>query len=39
LMLGFPHKELPNIVECAAMQMDRIRCDWWDAPTLSKIRS
>ena len=25
LMLGFPHKELPNIVECAAMQMDRGR--------------
>ena len=23
LMLGFPHKELPNIVECAAMQMDK----------------
>ena len=23
VMLGFPHKELPNIVECAAMQMDK----------------
>ena len=25
LMLGFPHAELPNIVECAAMQMDKGR--------------
>ena len=23
LMLGFPHRDLPNIVECAAMQMDK----------------
>jgi hypothetical protein len=22
LFLGFPHQEIPNIVECAAMQMD-----------------
>ncbi len=23
VMIGFPHEELPNIVEAAAMQMDR----------------
>ena len=31
LMLGFPHKELPNIVENAAMQMDKGRDDNGDA--------
>jgi hypothetical protein len=25
LMLGFPHKELPNIIECAALQMTKGR--------------
>lgn len=25
LMLGFPHAELPNLIECAAMQMDKGR--------------
>ena len=25
LMLGFPHKELPNIIECSALQMDKGR--------------
>jgi hypothetical protein len=25
LFLGFPHEEIPNIVECAAMQMDHGR--------------
>jgi hypothetical protein len=27
LMLGFPHKELPNIIECAAMQMTKRRAE------------
>jgi hypothetical protein len=27
LMLGFPHSELPNMVECAATQMDKGRDD------------